>query len=101
MTGLRKAILVALGILLPVSLSTQSHAQGMNAAVLEAIPPGGCADLMAAQSAAAVAANSAPAFNVANLNRSVSPCTDFYEYSSGGWMKANPIPPEYSRWGTF
>jgi putative endopeptidase len=105
MTGLRKAVLILLAILLPVSLSTQSHAQGVNSALLEAIPPGGCAALGralgAAESAAAQAAKETPAFNLANLDKSVSPCTDFYQYSSGGWMKANPIPPAYSRWGTF
>jgi predicted metalloendopeptidase len=104
MSGLRKVILAALAILLPVSLSTLSHAQGMNASVVEAIPPGGCADLSALQAgagAAAAAAKNTAAFDVSDLDRSVSPCKDFYEFSSGGWMKANPIPPEYSRWGTF
>ncbi len=36
-----------------------------------------------------------------NLNPSVKPQDNFYEYATGGWMKNNPIPPEYSRWGTF
>ncbi len=26
---------------------------------------------------------------------------DFYQYVNGGWMKANPLKPEYSRFGTF
>lgn len=37
----------------------------------------------------------------ANLNDSVAPQEDFYEYACGGWMKANPLKPEYSRFGTF
>lgn len=37
----------------------------------------------------------------ANLNDSVSPQEDFYEYACGGWMKANPLKPEFSRFGTF
>ena len=37
----------------------------------------------------------------ANLNDSVAPQEDFYEYACRGWMKANPLKPEYSRFGTF
>ncbi len=39
--------------------------------------------------------------DTANLDTSVSPKTDFYDYACGGWMKANPLKPEYSRYGTF
>ncbi|MDE6136323.1 MAG: M13 family metallopeptidase [Muribaculaceae bacterium] len=37
----------------------------------------------------------------ANLDLSVAPGTDFYDYACGGWMKANPLKAEYSRYGTF
>jgi putative endopeptidase len=36
-----------------------------------------------------------------NLNPSVPPAQDFYEYAIGGWRAAHPVPPEYSRWGVF
>ncbi len=39
--------------------------------------------------------------DLANLNTSVSPAEDFYEYACGGWMKANPLPAAYSRYGSF
>ncbi|MDP1602254.1 MAG: M13 family metallopeptidase [Legionella sp.] len=35
------------------------------------------------------------------LDKTVSPCVDFYTYANGTWQKHNPIPAQYSRWGTF
>ena len=34
-----------------------------------------------------------------NLNLSIKPGNDFYEYSVGGWTKAHPLTPEYSSYG--
>jgi len=36
-----------------------------------------------------------------NIDFSVSPKENFYLYACGGWMKKNPLTPEYSRFGTF
>ena len=36
-----------------------------------------------------------------NMNDSVAPGTDFYQYACGGWIKNNPLKPEYSRYGSF
>ena len=35
------------------------------------------------------------------LDTSVSPKVDFYQYSTGGWQKANPLRPEFARYGSF
>ena len=39
--------------------------------------------------------------NLADLDKNVRPADDFYEYACGGWMKANPLPAAYSRYGSF
>ena len=38
---------------------------------------------------------------MANLDKSVDPCTDFFQYANGNWIKNNPIPASEVRWGSF
>ena len=103
----RGALAGGLVSLLPVGLLAQSTsparaARSGSATIESALPAGGCDALSAALGAVGAAADTAaPALNPANLDKSVSPCKDFFEFAAGGWIKANPIPPEYSRWGNF
>ena len=42
-----------------------------------------------------------PAITLSNLDQTVAPSADFYDYACGGWMKQNPIGPEFARYGVF
>ncbi len=37
--------------------------------------------------------------DVTTMDPSVDPCTDFFQYSCGGWLKKNPIPADKTSWG--
>jgi putative endopeptidase len=39
--------------------------------------------------------------DAANMNLSVKPGDDFFEYANGAWLKSTPIPPSETRWGSF
>ena len=39
--------------------------------------------------------------DLANLDRTVSPGVDFYQFATGGWNKNHPLTDEYARYGQF
>ena len=55
--------------------------------------------LLAPLWAVILAAQTAPRFDTANIDRSVNPCVDFYQYACGTWMAKNPLPADQPRWG--
>jgi putative endopeptidase len=42
-----------------------------------------------------------PVLDLSSMDQTIDPCTDFYTYSCGGWMKKNPIPPDQSSWSAY
>jgi putative endopeptidase len=41
------------------------------------------------------------AIDIANMDTTVRPQDDFYQYANGTWLKNNPVPSTDSRWGSF
>jgi putative endopeptidase len=94
-------ILMATGLAAQTSASAHAAASTRSFARAEA---SGCAGFSAdavAGSGQSAAKGSGSGFNVANLDRSVSPCDNFYEFAAGGWIKNNPIPADRAAWATF
>ena len=57
--------------------------------------------LMASTALTAHAQTLSSGINLGNLDNSVRPADNFYQYACGGWMKNNPLPAAYSRFGSF
>lgn len=46
-------------------------------------------------------AQSKSGLDLTNLDKTVRPADDFYQFATGGWQKLHPLPAAYSRFGSF
>src|SRR5271167_1903175 len=59
---------------------------------------------VSAHTAAPAAPDSMPPldrFSPDQADKSLNPCSDFFEYACSKWIKANPMPADQAGWGTL
>ncbi|MDQ2977818.1 MAG: M13 family peptidase, partial [Acidobacteriota bacterium] len=77
------------------------RANGAAALVLGLFLSSGSAAAAPGPADAPPAAATRPGFDPGLIDKTVKPCNDFFQFACGGWLAANPVPPEYAIWGRF
>jgi putative endopeptidase len=97
---IRRATFILLGILIMVSPLGLAAQSADSRQMLETVS-GGSTTGGGCYTAGVSDEQGGHGFDLANLDRSVSPCDDFFQFADGGWVKSHPIPAAYPSWGTF
>jgi len=42
-----------------------------------------------------------PGLDLKAMDKSADPCVDFYQYTCGGWVRNNPLPPDQPSWSVY
>ncbi len=59
------------------------------------------AEAAAASAATTTSTSNLRGLDLANFDKTIGACQDFYVFSNGNWLRNNPVPAAFSTWGTF
>ena len=88
----RASILLAAGtILLATSGVAQNNLSQNSLSFVGAAP-------MGADDSAPTPPKSVHSLDLTAIDKTADPCTNFYQYACGNWIKDNPVPADQTRW---